>query len=166
MKAKISVCPLPSRACARVSWFPPPAAAEAGRGCQPMRTKHFPPSSPACAVTSQFGCPLRILAPHRLRFTNIRLYHHDLMQYCFGKIWQMFSLSLFEFSMCSCIFWPLNLPISLLSSYPAGARSAPTGPKGQKVPSGPFSPLGQQFNRRILHTIGVGIVSTSPHLKF
>ena len=49
--------------------------------------------------------------PHRLRFTNIRLYHHDLMQ------WQMFSLSLFEFSMCSCIFWPLNLPISLLSSY-------------------------------------------------
>ena len=75
------MCPLPSRACARVTWFPPPAAAEAGRGCQPMRTEHFPPSSPACAVTSQFGCPLRILAPHRLRFTNVKRCHHYLKQY-------------------------------------------------------------------------------------
>ena len=40
-----------------------------------------PPPSPACAVTSQFCHPLRILAPHRLRFTNVRRCHHDLMQY-------------------------------------------------------------------------------------
>ena len=46
-----------------------------------MRTAHFLPSSPACAVTSQFGCPLRILAPHRLRFTNVKRCHHYLKQY-------------------------------------------------------------------------------------
>ena len=47
-----------------------------------MRTAHFLPSSPACAVTSQFGCPLRILAPHRLRFTNVKRCYHYLKHNC------------------------------------------------------------------------------------
>ena len=61
--------------------FLPPAAAEAGWGCEPIRTEHF--SSLKSSLRGNFSIlsPPAHSAPHRLRFTNVWFCHHDFMQY-------------------------------------------------------------------------------------
>ena len=53
---------------------------------------------------------------------------------------------------------------SFLSRFSSRRRSTPAGPKGRKVPSGPFSPLGQpaRFARRLDKSSKSGV---QPHFK-